>query len=202
MRLTACLLLICACALHAQQASDAPKGNRLKNPGFEDGGDAPAPWKFATARPDNFEAGLSSEARTGKRSARIVTKTRKMSGYWAQTVTVKPDTDYLLECWVKLKAGKLLMYITGQTDEQSKKDRTYITSAKESPLTPVFLKPEYLNGIAPADDWYRVELRFRTLPTTKEITVNIGSYFHPGEVLIDDARLIEAPPAAEKGGAQ
>lgn len=195
MKMLPCALVICVSVALAQDPSAATPPNLIKNPGFEEGDNAPAEWKFSTVMPENFVLTLSPDAHGGRRSAGIATKTRKMSGYWKQEVEVKPNTEYLLECWIRLKSGKVLMYITGQGEEKDKADRAYAASAGDNPLVPVFLKPEYLTGVVSGDTWHRLDLRFTTLPTSKTIGVNIGSYFREGELLIDDVKLVEIGPA-------
>lgn len=197
MKAVSCLLVLCAGIAYGQNTGAAPEANLLKNPSFEEGANAPTPWEFSTATVENFDLTFSKDAHDGKRSMKVVTKTPKMSGYWTQKVDVAPDTEYLLECWVKLQGGKVLMYVSGQGEEPDKQNRVYVESAHDNPLVPVFLKPEYVGGLVRTDQWHRMDLRFKTLSATKQVRVNIGSYFREGAVLIDDAKLVQAPPAAD-----
>jgi len=169
-----------------------PVPNLLDNGGFEEGSEgAPGGWRFTTAMPNNFSATWRNDGRTGK-CLHVENASSAMSGYWNQTVEVKPQTDYLLTGWFRLASGKLLCYVHGQgPDGRGVDARFYAGSMVNRFLVPVFLKREYLSGTDP-EQWYPFRLPVTTGPGMTRITVSLGMYFEAGEVSYDDFRLVRA----------
>ena len=172
-------------------APSQPDANVVRNADLsEHDGDQPADWEFSSAVPDNFVADWSSEGRPGPGSLHILTRTGKMSGYWQQLVPVKPGESVMVEGWLRLTGGKLLMWLTGsplQPDGTRAKfdERYYAQSMKTFFLAPVWIKREYLRGPDP-DEWFLVHKAI-TIPEGMEaLKVGFGSYFEAGEMWVDD----------------
>ena len=171
-----------------------PLPNLVKNPGFEavDAQGQPAQWTFGTANPENFEQNWLPEGRSGPGSLRVMARTGIMSGYWNQSVPVKPNTDYVLRVWYRLGGGKMLIYAHGGTPDGKTVDQRFWDSSMRSHyLVPAFLRPEYMKG-GDANQWRLCRLPFKTLPNMEWITVSLGIFFSGGEVWFDDASVTEA----------
>ncbi len=206
MRIPLLGLAFCAVASFAAEApiairafpdADQRGPNLLQNPSFEAGTDAPDAWRWGTAIPENFEAGLSWDVKqSGNRSVHVLSHSGRMSGYWSQTVPVRPGKSYLLSAWSRLDAGRILMFVTGRGklgDREVKLDtRAYLFCGRGHMLVPVFLKPEYMYG-ARSGRWNLLVRRFTVPEPLTAVTVHLGSYFQQGEMWFDDAYLSEGP---------
>ena len=160
--------------------------NLIVNGGFEDGTDSPTGWRFGTGTLENFQYGRTHDCAHGRLAARIITKSDAMSGYWAQTVKVKPHTRYRLKLMMKLEAGKVLVYVRGKGIEK----RLYLDAATENPLVPVFIPPKWALGVCETNVWLSQSLDFDS-GMADSVTVNLGSYFRTGAVNFDDIELVE-----------
>jgi len=177
-------LAVPPCAVAAQ--------NLLLNPDVEDGVEAPAHWSFSTAWPDKFTGDWGRDAASGKRSLHIVSRTNGMSAYWGQSVTLKPNTNYVLKARTKIVSGRALIYV----HNKELNARAYYATAVPSPLAPVFVKPEWVKDarvdsqFASPGQWFTAQLRFHS-GAGGDARVSLGSYFLTGEMCFDDIRLEE-----------
>lgn len=168
-----------------------PEHNRVRNADFaqrgEDGN--PAGWEFTTATPENFEVGWSEVGRGGPGSARILTRTGSMSGYFVQTVPVTAGERLMVLAYVRLTGGNVLLWLTGSPlmadGTRGRFDERFeLPSAKSFFLAPTWIKREYLRGPDP-ERWVPV-VRGIDIPAMTALQVGIGSYFARGEMFIDD----------------
>lgn len=169
----------------AADTASSPR-NLIINGGFEEGKDAPTGWRFSSARMEDFEHGFTHDAASGRRAAHIVCRSDAMSGYWGQTVRVKPHTRYRLTLKVKLESGKVLIYAHGKTLNQ----RLYLNTAHENPLVPVFVPVKWTAGVVETNRWLDQTMEFDSGDETA-ITVSFGTYFKTGTVSFDDVKLHE-----------
>lgn len=107
------LLIIALCLIFSITSAHA---NDIVNPSFEDG------WQgWTKIDPKDNALGISKEANTGDKSAKITKKT----GYFAQYVAVTPNTNYELSAYIKgsgvlaAKAGKEVFF------ERQKKNKDW-----------------------------------------------------------------------------
>jgi len=170
-----------------------PAANLLANADIEQGpNDQPASWRWGTATPENFVTGWADTGRSGK-CLYIKSLSPVMSGYWNQTVKVKPQTEYMLTGWFRLNGGKLLCYVNSRTaDQRTLDERFYAVSMRNSPLVPVFLKPEYTKGYVEVERWHPFRIPFTPVEKMEWVSVSAGMYFQAGEVWYDDFRLLPA----------
>lgn len=168
-----------------------PEQNRLRNGDFaqrgEDGN--PADWEFTSATPENFEVGWSEVGRTAPGSARMLTRTGSMSGYFVQTVPVAAGERLMVLAHVRLTGGNVLLWLTGSPlmadGSRGRFDERFeLPSAKSFFLAPTWIRREYLRGPDP-ERWVPV-VRGIDIPAMSALKVGIGSYFARGEMFIDD----------------
>lgn len=171
-----------------------PLPNPVKNAGFEivDARGLPDEWKFTTANPENFEQNWVAQGHFGPGSVRVMALTGIMSGYWTQSLLVKPDTEYVLRVWYRHGGGKMLIRAHGGNPEgRTVDERFYDTSMRKHFLVPVFLKPEYMKG-GDLNQWRLCRLPFKTIPNMEWISISLGIFFSGGEVWFDDVSVTEA----------
>ncbi len=182
-------------ALDVTVTSDPPLpvANLLANADIEQAQNGqPASWRWGTATPENFVTGWADSGRSGK-CLYIKSLSSVMSGYWNQAVKVKPLTEYVLTGWFRLNGGKLLCYVNSRTpDQRTLDERFYAVSMRNSPLVPVFLKPEYTKGYVEVESWHPFRIPFTPVEKMEWVSVSAGMYFQAGEVWYDDFRLIPA----------
>lgn len=170
--------------------------NRLLNPDFEEGVQAPVAWSFGTARSDILRGEWSREAVSGDRSLYIEAESGEMSGYWGQNqIAVQPGENLLFSAWVKLPRGRVLMYVIGYDGTKSPPQqvyddrRLYLSAAGDHPLFPVFVKADLLKGMV-GPDWQRQRYYFQNADNVTLVNVRLGLYFfgtRPGTVWFDRA---------------
>lgn len=170
--------------------------NRLLNPDFEEGAQAPLAWRFGTARSDILRGAWSDEAFTGEKSLFVEAASGEMSGYWGQNeIAVRPGESLLFSAWVKLPRGRVLMYVIGYDGSKAPPQqvyddrRLYLSAAGDHPLFPVFVKAELLKGMV-GPDWQRQRLFFQNADNATLASVRLGLYFfgmRPGTVWFDGA---------------
>ncbi len=165
--------------------------NVLVNPDLgEHVADQPLAWEFGSAEPGNFEATWSAEGRTAPGSLRLLTHTGKMSGYFTQRVEVTPGDALMVQAWVRMTGGKLLVWLTGSPllpdGTRLQFDQRYeAQSMKTFFLAPTWIKREYLRGPDP-DEWFLVHKAIEIPAGMTALKVGFGSYFGAGEMWIDD----------------
>ena len=169
-----------------------PRLNMLENGDFEAAeGDKPLAWTWSTAMPENFRVGWINEGRNGSKCVFLEALSGAMSGYWSQTVRVKPRQRYLLRGWYRLAGGKILIYAHGRSQERQLDARYYAGAGLEASLVPVFLKPEYIVGGLP-DKWQAFRLEFGVPSRLTSAIISLGMYFTAGKAWFDDVWLSEA----------
>ena len=158
------------------------------NGGFEEGGTAPAAWQKAEDDPQHRLSWVADCSHSGKRCARCDVDPGAEPSWvkWVQSdVRVLPDTDYLLQGWVRAKGVKgaagLFVHVHAT-------------------------KPMVINKVASAGEgtyeWQKVEIVFHTPPDARSAT--IGTVLRgTGTAWYDDVALIrssrETPLRAEAG---
>lgn len=178
------------------QAEVVPAGhNLLANPSFEEGaGEWPDAWGWAPNQPTKVRRFWAAEGATGDRAAGVRNESAAASGYWTQTVPVEPDRDYLLTARVTIEDGRVLLRALG-TDAEGRTvpgfdRRAYAERRASHIMAPVFWEPAWIVNML-REPWAPVTLTFSTRdePVPTRITVQVGSYFTPGVMLIDDVYL-------------
>ncbi len=163
-----------------------PPRNLIVNGGFEEGQDTPTGWRFGSAKMENFEYSRTPDAASGRWAARVICRSDAMSGYWGQTVRVKPHTRYRLMLKVKLEFGKALIYVHGKMLNQ----RLYLNAVANDPLVPVFVPVKWAAGIVEANRWLSQSLEFDSGDETA-VSVSLGAYFKTGAMSFDDVEMHE-----------
>lgn len=169
-------------------------GGLIVNGEMEEGKEAPRGWRFGTAWPTKFEASwVRVDDKHGKALC-IVSHTAGMSGYWGQTVNLRPHMRYKLRAQVRLVSGRMLIYVHNRQLDA----RVYYATTVPSPLAPVFVKPEWVRDsrvdshFVTAGEWFPAELVFDSRDGGFA-TVSLGSYFLEGEMYFDDLTLEVLP---------
>lgn len=192
-----CVVACCAAAAAPHIVIDArgvPAGvNLIANPGFEEGaGEWPDGWGWAPNQPPpKIDRVWAQTALSGARSAGIVSESSSASAYWTQLVPVEPGRVYLLTCRVLLEDGTVLVRAYGQDAEGNALKgfdrRAYDRRRATHPLAPAYWKPEWIIDMT-REPWAPVDLvvdtRGEIVPAS--VSVQIGSYFAPGALLLDD----------------
>jgi len=198
-----CLLGLCNSPLTAT----ANPAELVKNGNFEQVKEnAATDWNFSTAKPDNFHLAFPTETQRGH-VAQMDAASAVMSGYFNQTVQLKPHTDYHFTALAKLSAGKALLYLHGGNGEEKLDTRIYVEAMGTHPLVPWFWKKEWIEGssgfphrgkglvrnfLAEANQWQPVSIDFNSGALDK-VTVSMGAYFEAGNYQFDDVSIIELP---------
>ncbi len=168
-----------------------PSANLLKNADLADHtGGQPTGWEFSSAEADNFDVGWSEDGHEGPGALRLRTLTGAMSGYWGQHVAVTPGAVLMVQAWVRLTGGNLLLWLTGsplQPDgTRGRFDQRYeATSMKQFFLAPTWIRRDYLRGPDP-DCWFLVHKAITIPAGMTDLSLKIGSYFALGEMWLDD----------------
>ncbi|MDD5484402.1 MAG: carbohydrate binding domain-containing protein [Kiritimatiellae bacterium] len=195
--------LICACVLvmllqtgagaFAEDAAPESEStdyiNLLKNGGFEEGKDgAPADWRYyGGSVPGDWE--LSRTAHEGKQGLRLRSDKDGYHGGFSQHFAFEGNRKYKISAWVKANisdAGKLvLLYNEGrlscvQNGQTTNKSFGGSASVRKTSF-----------------DWEYIEKTFET-PVNAIGTCNAPVYpflfYGPGEVWVDDMRLVDLGP--------
>lgn len=196
-----CLLLT---ALRSPSFADAPN-NLLSNGRFETAVEnKPAGWSFFSPNPELFRTQILTPAGESPALQLQATESRA-SGYWFQTIKIKPGTSYRLTARAKVYSGTMLIYATGSNGPAKVDERVFATPTNQNPLVPLFWKPEWAAGSKgsapgirpqrlglPAGEWSKIELTFDSGALT-QITINLGSYFSRGKYAFSDVVLQEVP---------
>lgn len=165
-------------------SDDVDAANLIQNPSFESvaiEGAIPAPWtKFGSG---NIQYKVSPEnSKEGENSLYMERKSAgKYSAGIAQTLNLKPDTDYTLRAYIKTKDLKGDSYINNDVAN------IYIVGAGSGSVN------EILSMIPPGtNDWIAIDTVFKTGDITAKggIYIKFSSYA-TGSIWIDDVRLIE-----------
>lgn len=181
----------------AIEARGVPVGeNLLTNPGFEDGaGEWPDGWGWAPNQPPpKIDRVWSESAFSGARSAGVVSESGSASGYWTQSVPVQPGEVSLLTCRVLLEEGTVLVRAYGHDADGNPLRgfdlRAYDRRRTTHPLAPAYWRPEWIIDMV-REPWAPVELIVDTRGgvAPASISVQIGSYFAPGALYIDEVYL-------------
>ncbi|NLF16590.1 MAG: hypothetical protein GX595_04945 [Lentisphaerae bacterium] len=168
-----------------------PAANLLKNADLAaHEGVQPVAWEFSSAETANFEVGWSDDGHDGAGSLRLRTLTGAMSGYWGQHVAVTPGETLMVQAWVRLTGGKLLLWLTGsplQPDgSRGRFDQRYeASSMKQFFLAPTWIRRDYLRGPDP-ERWFLVHKAMTIPDGMTDLSLKIGSYFALGEMWLDD----------------
>jgi len=189
---TLATLTCVAAAVEIDVTTDPPlqAANLVQNPDIEQvDGEAPAGWSFSTATPSNFTIGRAEgEGRNGSAALHLLAHDSVMSGYWAQTVGVKPG-DYVFRGWYRTTGGRLLMYAHGSNTEVEPSvgvdARAYYGSSVASFLVPVFIPYEALAGADPGT-YYPFSVAVNIPEGLEYLALSMGMYFTPGEIWFDD----------------
>ncbi len=191
--MTACMAVADAPSI-VIDARGVPSGdNLIANPGFEEGaGDWPSDWGWAPNQPPpKIDRVWAQTALSGARSAGVVSESSSASAYWTQVVPVEPGRVYLLTARVLLEDGTVLVRAYGQDAEGNALKgfdrRAYDRRRTTHPLAPAYWKPEWIIDMA-REPWAPVDLvvdtRGEVVPAS--VSVQIGSYFAPGALYLDD----------------
>lgn len=185
-------------------SADAPD-NLVSNGTFQIVVEArPAGWNFVSNLPEIFRSQVLTPAGESP-SLQFQSTESRASGYWAQSVKLKPETHYRLTARAKVYSGTMLIYVTGGAGAAKLDERVYATATNQNPLVPLFWRPEWAAGskgsglgvrprrlALPPGEWSPVELLFDSGPNTTA-TVNLGSYFSRGKYAFSDIVLQEIP---------
>jgi len=177
-------------------ARGVPAGdNLIANSSFEEAaGEWPAAWSFTVNQPTKLTRFWAEEAHSGARSAGVRSEAGYASGYWTQNVPIEPAADYLLTARVQIEDGKVLVRAHGMdADGEFIKlfdRRAYDERRATHIMAPVFWRPAWIVDMV-REAWAPVDLVFTTRgePVPASVSVQIGSYFHPGTLFIDDVYL-------------
>lgn len=205
---TGLLFLLGTICLRTLPASaDVP--NLIKNGDFEQvQNNQAASWGFSTAKPEIFTLSFPNEAGHGN-VARMDASSAVMSGYFNQTVTLKPHTDYHFSALTQMNQGEILIFIHGGADNTKLDTRIYVQTLQNNPLVPLFWDRTWIEGssgypnpngglvrtfLADPGQWEPVSIDFNSGELTS-ISVSLGAYFEAGQYQFDDVSLTEIPSA-------
>jgi len=175
----------------------ASKANLVRNASFEDGADRPSPWhKPAEGGPHRVTAGLSSDARFGKRSLELTVLENAQAdwlGWDSGEIPVKPGATYLLSGW--LKGIKLQSWAAIHAHFHDTNGALARAGAMVSTLPTV-------NGDS---DWINSSGFFQAPPDAATIQIHLtmntqGTLRHDGIILCEvvDGEVAAVHSAAEK----
>lgn len=175
------------------EARGVPAGeNLIANPDFEDGDEWPSGWGWTPNQPPpKIDRVWADTALSGARSAGVISASSSASAYWTQVVRVEPGQVYLLTARVLLEEGKVLVRAYGRDAEGNPLKgfdrRAYDLRLTTHPLAPAYWKPEWIIDMT-REPWAPVDLvvdtRGEIVPAS--VSVQIGSYFAPGTLFVDD----------------
>lgn len=183
--------------------------NLIQNGGFDKiENNQAAGWNFSTAKPEIFTLSFPNETGHGN-VARMDVSSAAMSGYFNQTVTLKPHTNYHFSALAQMNQGEILIFIHGGADNAKIDTRIYVQTLKDNPLVPLFWDRKWIEGssgypnpngglvrtfLADPGQWEPVSIDFNSGELTSA-AVSLGAYFEAGQYQFDDVTLTEIPAA-------
>ncbi len=170
------------------ESAEPPIGPTLTNPGFEHES-AFTGWQ--RPGPPLFRTGISSVARSGRKSAMVADDLGLTWGLFQQRVPI-PQGVYNVRAWVRVDGGYAFLWVE-RMDGRGKvlgSKRDYVpVSHRLNPLVPDFVHPDHVVG---DDSWQPLEVSIDVEPPTEYLNLKFGSYFMPGRMYFDDVTVEEA----------
>jgi len=199
-----CLLgLFCLLTLPAN--ADTP--NLITNGNFGQIKDGQAVgWGFSSANPEIFKLSFPQEKDRGN-VARMDVSSAVMSGYFNQSITLKPHTNYHFSALSQLDKGQILIYIHAGADKAKIDTRIYVKTLQGNPLVPWFWEKKWIEGssgypnpngglvrtfLAEPNAWEPVSIDFNSGDLT-QVSISLGGYFDAGRYQFDDVSVTEIP---------
>lgn len=183
---------------------DAP--NLIANGNFDQIKDGQANgWTFSSANPEIFKLSYPQKKDQGS-VAQMDVSSAVMSGYWGQTIALKPHTDYHFSALAQMNKGEILIFLHGGADKTKIDTRIYVQTMEGNPLVPLFWDKKWIEGssgypnpngglvrtfLADPGKWEPVSIDFNSGELTS-ITVSLGAYFKAGQYQFDDVSVTES----------
>lgn len=161
-------------------------------------------WTFSSANPEIFKLSFPQEKDQGN-VARMDVSSAVMSGYFNQTITIKPHTDYHFSAMAQMNKGEILIFIHGGADKTKIDTRIYVQTMEGNPLVPWFWDRKWIEGssgypnpngglvrtfLAEPGKWEPVSIDFNSGELTS-VTVSLGAYFKTGQYQFDNVSVTE-----------
>jgi len=184
----ACLLASAGAAVTIAVTSEPPLpvANLFVNPGLEEGDDKPDGWAVSASDPGVVD--FSYPKTGGYRGAylRMDAHGSTSNGYLSQPVRLVGDTLYRAGIRVRLRGGRMVLWLHAWVNERRFDERVYHTSWGALPLIPDFVNLDWTTSPDP-EAWTWVGREFRTWPEQTSVNPHFGVFFERGSMDLDEA---------------
>ena len=184
-------LVVGTCLLAAAPAAPPPpEVNLLRNPGFEEGQDRPVGWTFASGNTAFGRVRSQTAGRSWSRCAQLDSFSTHYSQMLVQEVKAPEPGRCWASVWMRSDGGYLRLRVSGRGKDasrplnKSKELRCY----RGHPLVPHFVPLKHTAGVSD-HRWRRLGFALEVPPGIQTVRFEVGFYFTPGRVWLDDAFL-------------